>query len=770
MSSIYVDALRLHPEGEQALQNANGGGILISPKTFAVGSYSGPEPAQVPSELIGQELAKGPLAIIQVITKNSARFVFDVKLDYKNDQNIKYIGEILIKLEDGLPFGHVVLKEPLAVPPNFNLRISLLIHTQYDVQAILDVTMSEYATVPSVAHIEGLPARDDNTLNSVSVLNMHDNSDGTQSPGLAYRYGPGGYFWGFSEHDRVFSGPLGASYISQNLFNYPELGFENGEYIIVQVLSGPGAGPCRKFKHESGQLINQNSPIPFIDAASEIAIWRRIINPLEPVTFVPIPENDEVPPDWVLSKGEDDKPVWIPPASANKTLGGTMFVPPGKLVITNVVTTATPDKVSYELPDEVFSASHLMLGTSGLLQPRSAFAVHGRNVVLSEPVPEPMSLMMRTFRSEPSQGHALLFNLKEYTGDGQTAEFDLGEEVSSGDNIIAIVGRLWQPTTAYQIKENTKIVFTEPLDSGTNVSLYIARYEERAGWSSNIRVVQYYTDYPQKEFLLPTIPLSKSHVIVTENGVTIHPQDFTVVNDILVTTSNIDPDRIIEIMVFENVLAVGSKDTALEGMIIDACPTPNGVELRRQGQKPIRIPMPKPFLRASNGITIKGVWPNLMFALTSELEDKTDSKKIYNLSERVDGSEEIQIIQRVDLVKGVILELHASFSAELGPGFAESSGLEHIEYVLSIRSPGTKEAEYARGVKGSGNAGFSVVGNNSLVIAYSNANMTQMYELLRQNHKAGYVEVVAKMRVVGATVSAYGSSLSTHLSIKVDPM
>lgn len=771
MSSIYVDSLRLHPEGEQALQNANGGGIVISPKSFSVGSYSGPDPAQVPTALLGTELASGPLAIVQVITKNSARFVFDVKLDYKDGQELAYIGEILIELENGLPFGHVVLRSPVAVPPNYNLRISLLLHTQYDVQAILDVTMSEFATIPSVAYIEGLPARDDNTLNSVSVLNLHNNSDGTTSPGLAYRYGPGGYFWGFSEHDRVFNGPLGLSFISQNLFGFDNLGLENGEYVIVQVLSGPGAGPCRKFRHESGQLVNQDSPIPFIDGTSQVAIWRRIINPLAPVEFVAIPDNNEVPSDWVLSRGEDGAPpVWIPPQSAGKTLGGTMFVPPGKLVITNTVTTATPDKINYELPDEVFSASHLMLGTSGLLQPRSAYAVHGRNVVLSEPVPEPLSLTMRTFRSEPSQGHVLLFTLKEYTGDGQTAEFELGERVATGDNVIAIVGRLWQPTTAYQIKEETKIVFTEPLDSGTNVSLYIARHEERAGWSSNIRVVQYYTEHPQKEFLLPTIPLNKSHVIVTENGVTVHPQDFTVVNDVLVTTSNIDPDRIVEIMVFENVLAVGSKDTALEGMIIDACPTPNGIELRRQGQKPLRVPMPKPIITTSKGITLEGVWPNLNISLTSEHGEKSDRKKIYNLSERVDGSEEIQIIQRVDLVKGAILEVHASFSAELGPGFSASSGEEHIEYVLSLRSPGTKEAEYARGVKGTGNAGFSVVGDNSLVIAYSNANMTQMYELLRQNHKAGYVEVVAKMRVVGATVSAYGSSLTSHLSIKVDPM
>ena len=54
-------------------------------------------------------------------------------------------------------------------------------------------------------------------------------------------------------------------------------------------------------------------------------------------------------------------------------------------------------------------------------------------------------------------------------------------------------------------------------------------------------------------------------------------------------------------------------------------------------------------------------------------------------------------------------------------------------------------------------------------VGYSNASISQVYNLVKSNHPAGYVEVVCKMRVSNANVKAYGSNLSACANIKVTP-
>lgn len=110
--------------------------------------------------------------------------------------------------------------------------------------------------------LENLPASDNNQFNAISVLDLHTNSDGTGSPGTAFRYGPGGYNWGFSEHDRVQSKLIGTDFINANTFN-TSLKFTQDEIAIVQTISGPGAGAARHFKYRNGQLLNQGNQLVY---------------------------------------------------------------------------------------------------------------------------------------------------------------------------------------------------------------------------------------------------------------------------------------------------------------------------------------------------------------------------------------------------------------------------------------------------------------------------------------------------------------------------
>ncbi|WOL24680.1 hypothetical protein fHeYen902_334c [Yersinia phage fHe-Yen9-02] len=768
-TSIYVNALRLTPEGEQAIANANSGGIIIRPVGFKAGDYIGQNPNDVPTTLLGNELASGDLSFVQILTENSARFVFDIKVDYVAGEAMKSVGELLILLEDNRTFGHVVLRDPIIAVPNSLNRISLLVHVQQDIQKIIDVTLYDYSTIPSVAKLEALPSSNDNQFNAVSVLDLHTNSDNTGSPGVAYRYGPGGYNWGFSEHDRVWAKQLGTSFINANTFKITDLVLNSAEIVILQVISGPGAGACRHYKMLGGQLVNQGQVIPFISASSTVAIWRRITNPLMPTTGIPWPLNNEVPKEWVLCRGEDDKPYWSSVSGGNRQTTATLFTPPGKLIFSSITTTAYPDQLSYPMGQDIASSADVLCITSGVMQSRTSYITRGQSLDLGGNVPSQMTLDLRMFRTEPTQGHVLNMEIVEATGDGQTSVFSLGTAVDSADQVFAIVGNVWQPVTSYAIQNSIRLAFTDSIPSGNKVSLYCARYEERAGWTSRIRVAHFETTMPQSEFILPLTPLSKAYVVMNVGGLAVHGTDFTLVNNVVRTLSSVPADTTVEFTIFENVKSVGSQDTSIEGVIVDVLPTPDGYSFSRQGMSPLIVPMFKPDVIAGKGISIAGKWPAITINTDAALAAEADPKAIYNIQDTNDDVEEIVVVQRIDFKKAIVVTCSADFIAELGPGFAVLSGNEHVEFVLSTRGPGYIETEYGRGVKGSGKAGFNFLTSTNETVAYSNASINQLYELLIENHAAGYVDVVAKMRVVGANVTGYGAKLTANLCIKVEP-
>lgn len=763
---MYVDSLRLSASGEQALLNSNEGGLAIRPRSFKVGDYSGSNPSVVPETLLGNELSSGKLAYVEVLTQNSARFVFDV---YASEPTL--VGEILIQLESNIPLGHVVLRDQIEVSPLYAVRISLLLHTKYDVTSIVDVQMAEHSTIPSIASVEDLPHSDTVLVNAVTVLNMHMNTDQTASPGMAYKYGEGAYHWGFSEHDRVSSDEIGSNFVSENVFN-TELPLGEEEHVIIQVVSGAGAGPTRIFKHDNGQLVNTGAPLPHVSASSTIAIWRRITNPTQVGVGLPWPEASDVPEDWVLTRGKE-VPYWRPVASGTGAGGGaraTLFHPPGRLTCRSLLTTAKPEKLTYAMPDELTDSNMILCGLSGTFQPRTAFNVRGSNFDLSESVDVPMPMDLRMFRAEPTQGHVLNVVLVQSRGDGQTAEFDIPEEVENADYVIAVVGRLWQPTSSYAVKSG-KLAFTEPPESGREIFLYCLVHEERAGWTTTLRFAHYHTQFPQREFLLPTTPVSKDHVIVVENGLPVNPDSYNLVGDVLYTTSEIPQNRFIEILVFENLKSQGTKDTSIVGVVTDIVAGPRGIEVHRQGMRPLQVPFPELNIRAGEGIKVSGQYPNYQITNTKAALEAQDSRRVYSQHQRIEDSEEIVVVQRIEFNRAVLVSASVDFNAVLGPGFASTSGAEHIEYVLGLRGPAFDEPEYGRGVKGTAVAGFNVtaVGTGEAK-AFANATINSVHELQRANHKVGYVEIVAKMRLIGTDVTAYGSQLGANITIKVEPL
>ena len=276
------------------------------------------------------------------------------------------------------------------------------------------------------------------------------------------------------------------------------------------------------------------------------------------------------------------------------------------------------------------------------------------------------------------------------------------------------------------------------------------------------------TQTPTTEFVLHTTPETLSNVLFNESGLLLHPDSMELNGNVLRVKTAIAEDRDIEITVIENLPSNGSAESNISGVITHAYLDSHGLVFERHGLSPLRVPLLAPRIRAEDGLKIVGAWPELVIKYPDSNES---SRKIdvYSQHNRLEDTEEISVVQRIDIKYDCIVDVSADFASSLGPGFSPS-GREVMEYLVALRTVGKNEPDFGRQVKGSDSSGFNVSMNATTeYVGYSNASISQVYNLVKSNHPAGYVEVVCKMRVSNANVKAYGSNLSACANIKVTP-
>lgn len=772
---MYIEALKMTDEGVQATKDAGEGGVYIRPISFVLGDYTGVAPSSAPSAILGNKVYEGKLDFVEVLGKNSVRFTFSLPQSEPEGVNVCTVGEAMIYLDDGKTLGYAHFKEPQLKTLSYGLRFSLLLHTEVNIGQVIDVTMSEHTSIPCVPSVENLPTPRTSILNVISVLGMSSNSDGTVSPGLAYRYGSGGLNWGFSEHDRVYCSALGARMVSVTQFDFSDMDFVSGESFIVQAVSGPGSGPVRRFVCDGGMLICVGDPFPFVDASTYFAVWRRVLNDTMILSGLPWPtDSEKVPADWILSRGSGEVPEWVPPSAVinygNKTsvqYANSLYTPPGKLSLKSLVTTAKPGVLKYSLPAEPVDPGHVIVALQGVSQIHTAFDVVDRTLTLSESVPEAMGMDVRVFTLEPSTGHVVSVTALTFLSDGSTSEFTLPNGITSPEQVLLVIQRIVNPITAFTIADG-KLRLTEVPDAGTYITMYLFSNTERQGWSSRVSVMQTRTQTPTTEFVLHTTPETLSNVLFNESGLLLHPDSMELNGNVLRVKTAIAEDRDIEITVIENLPSNGSAESNISGVITHAYLDSHGLVFERHGLSPLRVPLLAPRIRAEDGLKIVGAWPELVIKYPDSNES---SRKIdvYSQHNRLEDTEEISVVQRIDIKYDCIVDVSADFASSLGPGFSPS-GREVMEYLVALRTVGKNEPDFGRQVKGSDSSGFNVSMNATTeYVGYSNASISQVYNLVKSNHPAGYVEVVCKMRVSNANVKAYGSNLSACANIKVTP-
>lgn len=768
-----TDKLVLLDAGESALNNADAGGILINPAMFRMGDSSLYPSSTQHTNIVGNFVVGGTLHHVEVLSSRVARFVLTV--DTRTLTQPSVVKELVLFLENNIAFARAVFETPYTLQPNEPIRLSVVLATSRADLTTINVSVGEYDTVPSTPFLYRLPAPGNSQFNAISVLNGRVNPDGTNSPVMALRYGAGSFQWAFSDHDRAFNGvPISATATSFKIAETET--YLANEQVIVHVVAGSGEGATRRYRYNKGadEFRDVDSkPIANLNA-STIAIWRiqgSIITGggSNPGT-VTIPSTVDIPNDWVLTPGTDGGLIWQPPAAASRIIS-TLYSPPSKLDVAALNLVGSGDTARYttgELVAENANFIYAALGTA--TQHRSAFELSGSEVEFAEAIPSSVPIDFRVFTKSPSTGTRVKFTTLEFVADGAKTEFDIGIDVADSSHVWAFVSNLLQPTTTYSI-DNTqkKLKFTSPPEAGLNIELRLMTYVTETGYSTRIVTKTYYINSETFFLKLPTKPQSIEQVFISQSGAHIHQFNYQIIDDYVVFTSSLDVGLEVEVMIFENIQSQGSESTGLNGMVVDGYVSHKNLVLLRHGANPIELPIPEPKIKVGTGLRVLNGDGNTTIELDDDAFPVMPKFQKWSIDQTEKSGSTAIVTQSLALTQTMILLVTCDFSAKLGPGYASVDGSENVEFVVGIRSSQSKEPDFGRGIRGTGETGLIVGDNSKSSMAFARASMTQMFELDPANHSTGEVEVVAKMRVNNANTAQYGTVLNINFNVMEIP-
>jgi hypothetical protein len=778
MNSVITvdDQLKLTPQGRQASLNADLGGFFIAPKSFALGSYDGEYLESIPQDLVTPNFYSGRVHYVEVVSEKTVKFTLDIPASVGSVDGI-LCGEIAVYLEDGTTLAHAILSSGYLKRKGIGVRIEILLHLLETSSSVINVTMSELGSIPSVSSVEDLPNPILSVSNALSVLTLMSNSDGSSSPGIVCKYGAGGQHWGFYGFDRLFSGKVGsgnavspAEFLQGSLIVDRDL--VEGDLFLVQVVSGLSAGETRRFLL-SGSLGTSRftaieRPFSHLDDNSIISIWSKYEGSSNQD---PWRSQGDIPKDWILTKGDSVYPIWAPPFK-NEAVAITLYKEPSKLNLSPLTIVGTSSEKTYPLGN-LFPESNnfALVSTQGINQHRGSFDLISNRLEFSQNLPNQIILDLRIFTRSPSSGTKLMWHSAEFTGNGSNREYVLPSAIDTVELMLVIVDHVQQALTSYVLdKENGLLVFTESPPAGSTVEINTIEYKQEEGFSTDIVSQQFRTTDITNTVILPVYPENKSQVFVSEQGFWVNKSQYEVVNNKVVFKGSIEPLIDIEVLVFINTKTEGVATADVKGMVTDVVSTAKGTEFIRHNSPNIKVPHSKFNLSGSGGIEVVGDFPDYEIRGATPKEQKKDNFESFNVQSVETDSEQVIITKRIEFKGDIIIQATADFSIQLGPGFISTTGYERGQFVLGFKNTKNAETDYGRGVKGTGEFGISGVSKtNADVIGYGNSSVTQSWNIVKNNHPSGFIDVVAKMRIVDADVSKYGSNLTALLNILVIP-
>ncbi len=759
-----ANILRLTTNGEQAVNNADAGGIQVRPAFAKFGNYSGEVPAIVPTDILGSVVYQGNIHYIQVLSAASTRFTIEIPSEVEG-----VLGECVIYLEDGTALAHATIQPNREKVKGKALRVDLVMMLSNNTSHVIDISLSEFGSIPTVANLRSLPAPSTAMESAIGVLDCQLNVDGTYSPSIAMRFGAGGQQWGFVGWDKIYTGEVGAgNVISNGEFRVPDeisTSLPNTD-LILQLINGSAAGESRKGYYDGATIQIKEAAFTELKGNETINIW---IPQVSGESGQMLPPRDGVPKDWVLVRG-DKKPTWAKPTNQHASSGTKLYHAPSRLRVNPIIFDGTGAE-TYDLGVSPESTNYIMCSLSGVTQSRDAMSISSNLLTFAEPINDELTVFARALTKEPSSGDYLHIKVAHYVGDGNTKRFKLPDSVENVNDVIVYVEKFDQNYSSFSVDMNSmEVVFTAAPNAGYTIEINAFVYEKIAGYSTEVLTFNYYLSESTNLFELPIEPESVNSCFVSLQGIHIHKNKLTLAKNKLVIGENIPEGISVEVMVFNNILSQGSPNSDLNGVVTGVIRTCKGLEVLMHNKHSHVIPLPVVRIEGDEGVKVVGEYPHFKVGLENTSGSKQASGKLLDAQTVYQGREgvlEITYPIKIDLRENdVHINANANFSAEIGPGFAPTNYLEQLQGVLGIKTAGMEEPSYDTRSRGSVTTGFSCLGTSAEDDATAYANCSRSLDIIirHQNHKSGYVTLIAKAMIANVDVDAYQTYLGVEVS------
>lgn len=286
--------------GKDSTANAKAGGFLVSLSHFAVTEYDKKFGREVNEELHAKPLFTGKITSIEAVSGSTIKVVLFIPTGYPEAGKVASIGEVGIYNSDNILFAHGYFDPKLEKASEYGFSLSVYL-TCSDLGNVINVIESTQTSVPAVPRVDFMPAAQDSNQNVLAVLDQSENDDGSDHAGLVVKYGPGGRWWSFVDHNRVYLGTVTPDASKKQFELEPtKNGFwlNDQERVIVCCYSGAGSGANRKARFVYPGTFVLDEPLE-LSSTSRIAIWRdnRSILPTR---------KPEIPQYAVLGIGQND--------------------------------------------------------------------------------------------------------------------------------------------------------------------------------------------------------------------------------------------------------------------------------------------------------------------------------------------------------------------------------------------------------------------------------------------------------------------------------
>ena len=295
-------AIVVTDQGISAIRNADAGGFLINLASFKLTSEENFTPEVTDDALVGAVVFSGDINEIEALGTNSVKLTLSLPKNFPLTGSI-FLSELGIYLESGELFAHGKLSTAFEKTAEFGFDIYVIVSAAR-LGDVIQVTDSTNCSIAATPHVRTLLPPTDSLKNVVSVLDELHDYRGRSTGSMAVKFGSGSLHWAFVGYTRMYSGfPSSVGNFSQfDIDIESDAGFwlNNNEIVIVQVISGPGAGQSRKVKYNKTSSFEVlEKPFTNLTTQSNISIWRSYENLLPT-------RSPDIPDYFMLEKGQNN--------------------------------------------------------------------------------------------------------------------------------------------------------------------------------------------------------------------------------------------------------------------------------------------------------------------------------------------------------------------------------------------------------------------------------------------------------------------------------